>query len=97
MESSRDTTLKLPSVQKSDEGSYQCVVSNCAGSQISKAANLCIGKNPHFSQLCETSQHFFSSPFLYPNFSMYHQEFLNVQLPQGSIKPVCIQHNCCQH
>jgi len=61
MESSHDTTFKLPSVQRSDEGSYQCVVSNCAGSQVSKAANLCIGKNSHFSQLYE--QFNFSSPF----------------------------------
>jgi len=59
MESSRDTTLKLPSVQKSDEGRYQCVVSNCADSKTSKLAELCIGKNPYFSQLYEKHQQFY--------------------------------------
>ena len=44
-ESSDGTTLKIPSVQKSNEGSYQCVISNCAGSQISTAAKLRIGTN----------------------------------------------------
>ena len=39
------TTLKIPSLQKLNEGSYQCVISNCAGSQISTAAELRIGKN----------------------------------------------------
>ena len=53
---SHGTILKIPRVQKSDEGSYQCVVSNRAGSQISKAAKLCIGKNP---QLYETLQEFY--------------------------------------
>ena len=38
------TTLKIPSVLKLNEGSYQCVISNCAGSQISTAAKLSIGK-----------------------------------------------------
>jgi len=50
---SHNTTLKIPKVQESHEGSYQCVVSNCAGSQISNAAKLFIGKNPCFSQLYE--------------------------------------------
>ena len=57
-ESSCGTTLELPSVQKSDEGSYRCVVSNCAGSQISKAGKLCIGKDPCFSQLYENISNF---------------------------------------
>ena len=39
------TTLKIPNVQKLNEGSYQCVISNCAGSQTSTAAELSIGKN----------------------------------------------------
>jgi len=71
MESSRDTTFKLPSVQKSDEGSYQCVASNCAGSKTSKAAELCIGKNPHFWHLYENINNFTSGYFrcaLVPNF-----------------------------
>ena len=33
-------TLTIPSVQKCNEGSYRCVVSNCAGSQISNPAKL---------------------------------------------------------
>ena len=45
IESSDGTTLKIPSVLKLNEGSYQCVISNCAGSQISKAAKLSVGKN----------------------------------------------------
>ena len=43
-ESSDGTTLSIPSVQKLNEGSYQCVISNCAGSQTSAAAKLSIGK-----------------------------------------------------
>ena len=37
--------LSVPSIQKSNEGSYQCIISNCAGFQISKAAKLSIGMN----------------------------------------------------
>ena len=39
-------TLTISSVQKSNEGSYHCVVSNCAGSQTSEPATLSVGKNP---------------------------------------------------
>ena len=39
-------TLTIPSVQKSNEGSYRCVISNYAGSQTSIPANLSVGKNP---------------------------------------------------
>ena len=39
-------TLTIPSVQKSNEGSYRCVISNYAGTQISNPAELSIGKNP---------------------------------------------------
>ena len=45
MEWCHGNTLKIPSVQKLNEGSYQCVVSNCAGSQTSTAAKLIIGRN----------------------------------------------------
>ena len=34
------STLTIPSVKKSTEGSYRCVISNCVGSQTSKAAKL---------------------------------------------------------
>ena len=33
-------TLTIQNVQNSSEGSYCCVISNCAGSQTSKPANL---------------------------------------------------------
>ena len=39
-EGSDTTTLTIPSVQKSNQGSYRCVVSNCAGSQTSRPAKL---------------------------------------------------------
>ena len=45
---SDDAKLIIPSVQKSNEGSYHCVVSNCAGTQISKPAKLSVGKNEEF-------------------------------------------------
>ena len=38
-------TLTIPSVQKSNEGSYCCVVSNYAGNQTSNPAKLSVGKN----------------------------------------------------
>ena len=34
------STVTIHSVQKSNEGSYRCVVSNCAGNQISNSAEL---------------------------------------------------------
>ena len=37
-------TLTIPSVQKSNEGSYRCVISNCAGTVTSKPAQLSVGK-----------------------------------------------------
>ena len=52
MEWSHGTTLKIPGVQKLNEGSYQCVVSNCAGSQISEPAVLSVGKCPIATTLC---------------------------------------------
>ena len=33
-------TLTIPSVQKSNEGSYCCLISNCAGNETSKPAKL---------------------------------------------------------
>ena len=41
-------TLTIPSVQQFNTGSYCCVVSNSVGTQISKAAQLSVGKNPMF-------------------------------------------------
>ena len=37
---SDDASLIIPSVQKSNEGWYRCVISNCAGSQTSNPAKL---------------------------------------------------------
>ena len=43
---SDSATLIIPSAQKSNnEGSYRCVISNCAGGQASKPAQLSVGKN----------------------------------------------------
>ena len=39
------STLTIPSVQKSNEGSYHCTVTNCAGSETSQYATLTVGKN----------------------------------------------------
>ena len=48
MECSDGSTLKIPRVQKLNEGRYHCVISNCAGSQNSEPAILSVGKNPIF-------------------------------------------------
>ena len=37
--------LAVLSVQKSDEGNYHCVISNCAGKETSNPAQLSVGKN----------------------------------------------------
>ena len=39
------STLTIPSVQKSNEGSYRCTVSNFAGRETSQCATLTVGKN----------------------------------------------------
>ena len=45
---SDSATLTIPSVQKANEGSYRCVVSNLAGEQTSNSAKLGVGKNLMF-------------------------------------------------
>ena len=42
-------TLTISKVQQFNAGIYRCVISNCAGSMISKAAQLSVGKNPVLS------------------------------------------------
>ena len=37
------STLTLPCLQKSNEGSYCCTVSNCAGSEMSQCAAITVG------------------------------------------------------
>ena len=37
--------LTIPNVQKTNEGSYRCVISNCAGTLMSRPAQLSVGKN----------------------------------------------------
>ena len=49
----KSPTLIIPSVQKSDEGSYRCTVSNCAGRKTSECVTLTIGKN-----CCEKTMQF---------------------------------------
>ena len=39
------STVTIPNVQKTNEGSYRCVITNYAGSQTSKPAKLSIGKH----------------------------------------------------
>ena len=41
-------TLTIPNVEKSNEGSYRCVVSNFAGNETSIPANLTVGKSSTF-------------------------------------------------
>ena len=43
-------TLNTPKVEKSNEGSYRCVVSNLAGEQTSNSAKLGVGKNLTFKR-----------------------------------------------
>ena len=38
------STLTIPRVKKLNEGSYYCIVSNCAGSETSKCATLSLGE-----------------------------------------------------
>ena len=48
------TTLRIPYVQKSNEGSYLCVINNRAGSLNSKEAKLSVGKNPDINHIPST-------------------------------------------
>ena len=47
---SHTATLTIPNVQKSNEGSYRCVISNCAGSQTSKPAKLKVTHNGELNE-----------------------------------------------
>ena len=68
MESSDGTTLTISSVQKLNEGSYQCVISNCAGSQTSTAAKLSVGKHSYINlPVAQASQQ--HSAFLFQLYS----------------------------
>ena len=42
-------TITIPNVEKSNEGSYRCVLRNFAGDQTSNPAELTIGKNVSFT------------------------------------------------
>ena len=46
IQGSNSATLTIPSVQKLNEGTYHCIISNYAGDKISNPANLSVGKNP---------------------------------------------------
>ena len=43
--------LSISKVEKSNEGSYRCIVSNFAGNQTSIPANLTVGKSRTFKPL----------------------------------------------
>ena len=47
----KGATLSIAKVEKSNEGSYRCVVSNFAGNQTSIPANLTVGKSSTFKAL----------------------------------------------
>ena len=51
------STLIIPSVQKSDEGSYRCIVSNIAGSETSGPAFLVTGEKFRYVWECHTCTH----------------------------------------
>ena len=47
----KGATLSIAKVEKSNEGSYRCIVSNLAGNQTSIAAKLTVGKSLAFKTL----------------------------------------------
>ena len=47
----KGATLSIAKVEKSNEGSYRCVVSNFAGNETSIPANLTVGKTSTFKAL----------------------------------------------
>ena len=53
-EKPNSASLAIASVQKSNEGNYCCVVSNCAGSATSDPAKLSIGKHTYICVKCHT-------------------------------------------
>ena len=44
---SNGATLTIPSVKKSNDGWYHCIISNCGGTVISKPVQLSVGKTFH--------------------------------------------------
>ena len=56
------STIVISSVKKSNEGSYRCVISNCAGISISNPAKLSVGKKNSFASSMNCSSF---SLFLY--------------------------------
>ena len=51
-EGADSASLTIAGVQKSNEGSYRCDVSNISGSETSEPAKLSIGKSPCVNCLC---------------------------------------------
>ena len=51
------STLTIPSIQMSDEGSYRCTVSNCAGSDTSDSATLTLGELKFMPLLVYANEH----------------------------------------
>ena len=52
VDSSDRASLKIPRVQKTNEGIYRCIISNRAGRSTSKSTKLSIGKNPDINHSC---------------------------------------------
>ena len=51
-------TMTIPKAEKFNEGSYRCVISNCAGSKTSKPVQLSVGKNTYMLLKCEVRVYF---------------------------------------
>ena len=74
------STLTISSMQKSNEGSFRCAISNCAGSETSKPAKLSVGMNPCFVTFV-WSMHYFILCFFFvadpPKISSHPQDINN--------------------
>ena len=60
---SNSPKLTISIVQKLSEGSYRCVVSNCAGTQTSEPAKLSVGKIPQLWYEVQNLRHYYDFYF----------------------------------
>ena len=77
------TTVTIPDVQKSKEGRYRCIVSNNAGSTISKFATLT-------EYLCEGISYLLEQSKIQGTKETAKQEVLVVQLPCYKLVILCL-------